>query len=318
MFTKIVYTVVSSSSDYYLEQTLLSVYTLRQHNPSAHVTLVLDRSTNDAIQDQKFDVNKIFDKIKIVDVPDEYTKEQRSRYLKTTLREYVDGDFLFIDSDTLITSSIEEIDSLDCAIGAVADKHVPIRIHPRKDLIYNRAKVLCSPVDEDSIYVNSGVIYCKDTPLTHDFYREWHEYWKVSAAHGINADQPALAKANAKYGGLIKEMCGTWNCQLTDNGLKYLLDAKILHYFASTSDGHIISPYRFYKDDIFEEIKQNGRITARIQGIAMDPKREFDDLCRIISSNDFRFLDSFVHKLYLKHNTLFEKLDWFAKLCLKF
>lgn len=312
MKTQIVYVVVSDTSDYYLEQTLLSIYSLRLYHKETRVFLVVDEPTNNSITERRAEIRSYADEIICIKVPSEYTKVQSSRFLKTSLREFIIGDFLFIDSDTLITGKLDEIENLECDIACVADKHIPIKRHPMKSMILSRAKILDSILDEESVYFNSGVIYCRDNQKVHNFYKEWHKQWKQSAAKNVNADQPALAKVNSIYN-IVTELNGIWNCQLTDNGLKYLMDAKIIHYFASTSDGHIISPYRFYQDEIYEEIKKTGFIPDRIKDIIKDPKREFDDLCRIVSVNDFIYLDSSIHKLYLKHRKTFKLFEVVAK-----
>ena len=45
MNTKFVYAVVSDDSDIYLEQTYVSILSLRRHNKNAYVVLVIDDST---------------------------------------------------------------------------------------------------------------------------------------------------------------------------------------------------------------------------------------------------------------------------------
>ena len=53
MNTKIVYTLVSDDSDTYLEQALLSVYSLRIHNPRAIVELAVDQFTAMTLVDKR-------------------------------------------------------------------------------------------------------------------------------------------------------------------------------------------------------------------------------------------------------------------------
>lgn len=45
MKTKIVYVLVSDEKDLYLEQAWLSVYSLRLHNPTAYVVVLMDDNT---------------------------------------------------------------------------------------------------------------------------------------------------------------------------------------------------------------------------------------------------------------------------------
>lgn len=126
MKTKIVYVVTSDETDVYLEQTLLSVFSLRKHNPNAFVELVVDQDTNATIAGKRGEILKYIDNKVVVNVPKEYNKKEASRYLKTNVREYVSGDYLFIDSDSIITDKLDEIDLFDGDIGAVINNHVPI------------------------------------------------------------------------------------------------------------------------------------------------------------------------------------------------
>ena len=49
MKTKIVYAVSSDEQDNYLEQTVLSVFSLKRHNPDAVVEFVVDERTDKTI-----------------------------------------------------------------------------------------------------------------------------------------------------------------------------------------------------------------------------------------------------------------------------
>ena len=56
MKTKIVYVVVSDETDIFLEQALLSIFSLRKHNPEAFVELVVDQITNDSISGKRSEI----------------------------------------------------------------------------------------------------------------------------------------------------------------------------------------------------------------------------------------------------------------------
>ena len=96
MRTKIVYVVTSDETDVYLEQALLSVFSLRKHNPNAYVELVVDQNTNTTITGKRGEILKYIDNKVVVNVPEEYNKLSRSRWLKTSLRQHIKGDFLYI------------------------------------------------------------------------------------------------------------------------------------------------------------------------------------------------------------------------------
>lgn len=317
MRTKIVYSVVSSAADYYLEQTLMSVYSLKLYNKNACVVLVVDNTTRDSMTGSRAEILKYVSEVISVDIPSEYSKMQKSRFLKTSLRQYIKGDYLFIDSDTLVTASLEDVDSFDFEMGATADKHVVIGKHPMKVFIDQCAKIAGFSVLPENIYVNSGVMFFKDTPQTHQFYERWHNNWKLTATKELNIDQASLAKTCEEFNFPITDIGGIWNCQLTDNGLRYLADAKIIHYFASTAKGHIKSAFTYYQDEIYDRIKETGKLPQDIVDIISNPKKEFTEQCQIITKEDIPLMRTAIHVVYEEHPKMFHFLNNLAKIYLK-
>ena len=98
MKTKIVYAVVSTEQDVYLEQVALSAYSLRQH---------------------------------------------------------VEGDFLFIDSDTIVTDSLQEVDTLTGSVMMVLDYHVSLEQRFNAKSVKRRLKSTGVTFDSAMPYYNS-------------------------------------------------------------------------------------------------------------------------------------------------------------------
>ena len=117
MKTKIVYVVISDEDDYYLEQALVSVYSVRLYNPNSQILLLIDSETNATIVGKREAILQYVSQKIVIDVPKQYSKMQKSRFLKTTLRQYIEGDFLFIDSDTIITGDLSDIDDISFDIA---------------------------------------------------------------------------------------------------------------------------------------------------------------------------------------------------------
>jgi hypothetical protein len=102
MKTKIIYALVSDNSDIYLEQTLLSVYSVRLYMPETEIILIVDNVTNTNINGARSKILEFITSKIVVEIEGAYTKMQRSRILKTTLRKHITGDFLFIDKKIVI------------------------------------------------------------------------------------------------------------------------------------------------------------------------------------------------------------------------
>lgn len=246
MKTKIIYVLVSNENDCYLEQALVSIYSLRLYNPDANLLLLVDEETSRTLENgiRKLILNYV-SKLVIVDVPFHYSKQQKSRYIKTSLRSQVIGDFLFIDCDTIINEELKDIDNLSCEIAAVPDCHLSIKYSWMKTNIKKWSSVLGWKYSENDFYFNSGVLFVKDTDDTHQFYEYWHSLWRKNVLKGINYDQPSLAKANELMGCKICKLDDIWNCQINANGLPFLSKAKIIHYFASGMGAKSYVPYKF-------------------------------------------------------------------------
>jgi hypothetical protein len=225
-------------------------------------------------------------------------QKEASRWIKTSARNYISGDFLFIDCDTIITGKLEYEFPKDIKIGAVLDTHVPLSAHHQKKEFLRQ--ITASRFEEENQpvnYFNSGIIFCRDIPETTDFYRCWNELWIKSNTHGVYADQPSLNQANYKFSSIIHELSGEWNCQISHNGLPFLQNSKIIHCFASVllSTEH---PYKLASPAIFASIKETGELSPQIMKLLESPKTAFEPISRIIS--DRAVIDALDSLLFFK------------------
>lgn len=245
MKTKIVYILVSRPSDYYYEMLRLSLYSLRKHRPDVIVELVLGSDTHQRLLTEE---PSILDVVKplVVDIPQEYDVMQRSRYLKTRLRSLIDEDFLYLDCDTLVCDTFDEIDDFNADIAMVANGNGKLC---SKDYFNS---IPCEKAGFRKLkgqpYFNGGVFYAKDTPLAHQFFDKWHKLWMQSLNNGVPQDQPALCQVNMELEHPIHELSGFWNCQISyADAFPFISKAKIMHYY--TDNGIVRSM-------IFEHLKK--------------------------------------------------------------
>ena len=168
-------------------------------------------------------------KITSVDIPPEWT-ENKSRYLKTKLRYLIDGDYLYIDVDTLIAGNLDPIDNVTADLAAVSDGNGPLDLMDEWEAELCHRAGIPSPMGKP--YFNSGVMVAKDTPASYLFYEKWHSLWETTASRGIGRDQMSLLAANEELGYPVRELSGVWNCQLYfSTAIHFYRKAKILHYF---------------------------------------------------------------------------------------
>lgn len=293
MKTKIVYCLVSSDKDIYLEQAWVSIYSLRIYNPTAYVILMVDKSTAASLTGNRAAIKELVTEVKVVETPDGYSAKERSRYLKTNFRQFVEGDLLFIDADTIIGGSIEEVDRIDAEIACVPDYHVRFKDIPvyqqLSDRIYN---LFGLQTDTAEFYFNSGVIYVKDTPQMKRLFSDWYSYWKQSAFEkDCFLDQPSLFAANQKNGYLIKELPGRYNCQILYS-MQYLHHGLVLHFFNTNSVMGIEQFSPFYEKSLYMRIKEEGGINGEIEDLIKDSSKWIKSPSYFVNKEHYLFLTS--------------------------
>lgn len=238
---KFVYVLVSDASVFYAEQAAVSMHTLRLHNPRCRIVVATDEKSLDFLTGSRSPVTKYADEYVIVNSPSDFTLTQRSRFIKTSLRQEIAGDFLYLDSDTVVTGSLAELENINCDVAAVYAKHTDFRTLNRTHPIMHRYYQLrgTDPGEryEPKDYFNGGVILCRDTGRSHLLFGKWHEFWLKSAtAYDYNYDQADLWRANACLNNVIVELDGAYNCQMIceKEVLRYIHQCKIFHYFSSS------------------------------------------------------------------------------------
>lgn len=314
MKTKIVYCIVSNDEDIYLEQAWVSIYTLRRHNPDAEVILLVDKDTELTLIGKRSGIKELVAEVVAVDTPDGYNAMQRSRYLKTNFRQFIAGDLLFIDADTVIGGSLAGIDNIDAEIACVPDGHRSFRELSGTDTdIRHCISSTFGKMDfDDDFYFNSGIIFVKDTSRTHAFFADWYETWKYSAFEkGMSLDQPALFVTNKKNGHLIKELAGEYNCQIAYS-LKYFYGGLILHFFNVSLPMMSSELSVFYDDSFYRKLKDYGNVAHEVKEVLDDKSRWFNVQTNIVDNSHFDFLTSNVglniYNSYMA-NTLLYKIN---------
>ena len=310
MNTKLVYTLVGSVGDVYLGQAIISAYTARKTNPSAKIVMVVDETTGNAIKTIPT-INDYFDDVVEVKVPDTLNKVQASRYLKTTLRQQIQGDYLYIDTDTVIIGDLSGCDALTADVAAVLDRHAVVEQHPTLSGVKIDLRTVGLAVEDlRSKYFNGGVMYLKDSVLAHNFYNCWHRHWDEARKSGHNIDQPPLAKANKECGYIIQELSGEWNCQMVDNFINIMDNAKVLHYFAS----HRRSPYKLYDEVLLKKVAETGVIDDELKAALEHPKSLFREQHLLVHGDDIAFNHSYVHALYASpHRWVFNLFEGISR-----
>ncbi len=312
----VVYVLVSGEKDYFYEQFLMSVTSLRYRMKEVNVLLLVEQSTNDYLLSQHEDVHTVVDEIVVCKLPEEYSMKARSRILKTRMRELIEGDFLYIDCDTVICDTLEDIQKMPVT-GAVLDNHRRVSEDVSEFApVIERAKKNQFSVGYENQHFNSGVIWCKDDEITREFFKRWNECWYETYKKNIMIDQLSLNEVNHQMKGMLTEISGVWNCQLRF-GLPYLADAKIIHYFASNINTKTLKhrfAYKLTNNDIWREIRESGHIPDEVCQMLYSPKQAFESAVIVeIKTPNYYIINSNIasalRALYRKSPKVFWGID---------
>ena len=274
-FMTFVYVIISSENDYILEQALVSMHSLKMFNPEAHITAVMDVDTFQGLIGERGRIKQYINEFITPEIPKGLNGTQKSRFLKTSLRNHIKGDFLFLDADTIVTDDLSEIQKLPYDVAITLNRHRHWDRDTPHPMIYEYVKTTGIDIQKSvnfTYYFNSGVIFSKDTEIAHNFFERWHQLWiKDSLELKFHKDQVAGWRANFELGNVIHELDPIYNCQFVFPiyALKYFESAKILHYIGSTKLGSCL---KFTDKGFLEKILDYG-INEKDEQYIKDIKR---------------------------------------------
>lgn len=285
---KYVYVLTSTTKDLYYEQALISAYSLRKKMPNSQIIFIVDDNTEKSFteENKRLALKKYASQVISVNFDENIPNIDRSRLLKTSIPDYIDESFLYIDCDTVICDDLSEIENEKAVTGGVLDGHCLLNEHIHKKYFLERDKKLgFSGTKEAGYNINGGLLLAKaDTPeqkeQTKALFKKWNELWKYSAYKKHDKhDQSALNEANFQTGLKMQLLDGKWNCQLSHGGLVFLKDAKIIHYYSSEFSGKSYIPYYKLADkNVLQKIKEFGDIPEEIKEMIDNPKFQFNEI----------------------------------------
>lgn len=301
MKTKIVYCISTEDKDVYLEQLAVSLYSLKRNSPQTEALVLIDSISYNHLTDARKKMLSIADNVKSIYVG-EGSGYYRSRILRTSVREYIEGPFLSIDSDTIIIRPLNELDNIDADIAAVQDANLLefSSLHPTyRRSVYNCNKYFNFRLQDEPKYFSGGAIFSNDTPQAHKFFREWNANFIEGHKKGVVGDQQSLAYTNYQLGHPIREISGIWNCQMY-YGVRFMPQACILHYFAwknQNDDSEVSYTNPLQTVATYKEYKKTGIITDEIIKIIEDTSLIFDPYTRMIEKDQLKIMRSYSYRL---------------------
>jgi len=219
------YIVTARSDPQMLVMTRVAILTLRRVHHNAQVTLLVDGPTGKLIDDAYPVLRDEVDDLVAVDSSID-DGAASSRYLKTRMRDLLDGDLLFLDIDTLILRDLTPLWDHDAVISGVHDDNTLGGNFG--DELLDGFKQLGWPAPREP-YLNSGVMFWRDNADGRQLGEAWHRFWLESRKVMGDTDQPALHRAMAETGVSLKLLSQDYNQKVRDTpGI--LKKPAVLHY----------------------------------------------------------------------------------------
>lgn len=269
---KILYVLVDNEELNYYKELKLSVFSLKKHNPEKAVIVLVDNKTYKYIMNKDPEGLENFVQYEIVDRIEGYSNVKMSRWIKTNMRNLIEGDFFYIDTDTIICETFKDFPE-DIELGMVYDGNATtLNDNAYKSFILKALKKFKFDYDINGEYFNSGVMYVKDTNQNRKFFEQWNLKWQYCVSKGSLADQHSLYITNKLMGNIIKPIDQIWNVQVTVQpfNIKLFNNAIILH---SNCLGHEC-PFTLGRQETYAKftIKDNEKMMELIE----NPKSMLD------------------------------------------
>ena len=299
MKTQIVYALIASNDDLFLQEIWASVYSLRHYEPDREVRVCCDETTAKLVYNTP-KLAKMFTEIVVIPTPEEYSPKLRSRHVKTLVRQFVTGPFLYIDTDTIICAPLNEIDDSEYDIAGVPEGNISFDKNIFRDSVIKRVKrVFNYDASHHPHWINGGVIYAADNQKAHVFYQKWHENWNYSTfKKQMSQDMPALLKTEVDTGIMISELPGYFNAQ-PFMSMSFFGEAKILHFLHSFfPEDKSFCPY--FDKSIYIKIKEIGDITPEIGNLILHAKSSITSPSMMVGERTLNFMTSTAAPIFEK------------------
>ena len=184
---------------------------------------------------------------------------QRSRFVKTQARSVIAGDFLQLDADTVAVSEFSAVAECDAPLSAAIDRNL---VNPEGGFpswVIPDYQRLGWPQPTE-FYLNTGVVFWKESPEARALGRTWHENWlKYFGTADNPADQPAFNHNLNALGIRPKIMSDFYNARIG-----------VSRKFAQASIYHLLSGNERANGTFIDELVAHYRINGTVDFTLID------------------------------------------------
>ena len=194
----------------YATSAAIAIGSLRHFHPACAITVLVDPATRRWLGQSRHALLEAEAEVRECQAGDR-PAARASRFLKTRLRQLVDGPCMFVDGDMIAVRPLrsEELApgaaiaaALDCSLEGPTPHFAwwtwPVFRHLRCRVPTRR-------------YYNSGAVIYAETPAARALAETWHELWLRCEKLGQLLDQPALNAAIALRGTPVRRLSTRYN-----------------------------------------------------------------------------------------------------------
>jgi hypothetical protein len=212
---------------HFVEMTRLSALSVSLRVPGAEIVVYVDVETEARLRHR---LDAVFDGLAAVRVIDTGggSAAYRNRFIRTSLRNLLDGPFLYLDGDTLVRTDIRDAFANDGDIALVINHNDPDMTTPANEAALMRR---CGWAEPEGPYYNAGVQFWSDTATARKAGARYHAAWReLTARTGLANDQQAFNHAVAAEGLAVRLLPSAYNAQL-DCRMGPAFEARVWHFF---------------------------------------------------------------------------------------
>ena len=251
--------------------TWVSVQTLRRFHPYANVTILCDSDTERAC-------GGYFTDCEIVGYSTGFdTDVESSRWIKCRTISLQGGDFIFLDSDTLVLGSLDPLWRMSDDLCAAIDLNRKPK--PVKD--FDGLRSFFERVDwpiGDTFVFNSGVFRAGRSAKVQRLGELWPEYWHRGLDVGTVKDQPSFWTAIYQSELAVNILDAKYNALVMKNP-RLIRKAVIAHFWQSSYGASLIDYLASYAEK-YRTLDLSAIETACRQGLPWKPDAMPWQLCR--------------------------------------
>jgi len=219
-----------ASASRYVDGACVSIHSLRRFHPSVSVVCACDRRIHACIRAAAHPLADLVDLS--IECPDaDGGPVHRSRAIKTSLRQRIEGPFVYLDADTLVSGPLDELFGSPTDVGFTVDRFFPDApgsfpawLRPFYDRLQWRPTVR---------YFSGGIFHAADTPAAAALFSAWHASWRRTVEIGIVSDQPSLNRAIATTPHAMTEYPESFNWFVGRADREIGADTRVISFLAS-------------------------------------------------------------------------------------